>query len=295
MSQNIVFDWNSKAVNVITHSYWTGYIPALVVGGVISDKFGGKLVLTVSMFTSCILLLVVPRIATDSKGNYIVFGIMRALFGLFTGPTLPAANTLISFWAPLSDRGKLCAMVYCTSQLAVVLNLALTNAIIVYWNSWQTVFYVYAIVGLIWAVLWYFFCFSDPWDNPYMDEEEFNFLDNNLKPHVITGNKPIPWISLFTCVHFYVFLFAHCSHIFLWHTIRDDVPLYTHSVLQFDIDDTPLARHLPYILTAILVNCLGHITDYLVIHELVSLTNVRIILSIFGKFYNFENVSYVLL
>lgn len=286
VSSNL-YNWESTSYNFIRSSYWIGYALTLVPGGVLSDKFGGKSVITGSTITSCFFILVLPKITKVFGGNYIVLGSAQILLGIFVGPVLPAANTMISFWAPLTDRGKLCALVYCASQMSIVLNNALTKAIIVHWMSWESVFYFYAILGLIWVFLWHCFCFSNPWDNPYMDEEEFNFLDQNLAQHVTPGNKPIPWSSLFTCIHFYVFVLAHCSHRALWHTFLHDIPIFIESVLKFSFDEFPAMKIVPYILMVILLNCFGHFVDYLVTYDFVSLSNIRKMFAIFGKFKKF--------
>lgn len=275
---------------IIRDSFWLGYIVSCFLGGIYSDKRGGKNIVTLSTVTTCIVLLLTPTLTKVTNGNYKVLAAMRVLFGFFTGPVYSATNTIISFWVPACVRGRSCAIVYSITPLSVLLSNVLTNAIIEHWNSWESVFYFFPIVSLVWVLPWSCYCFSNPWENPYMDEEEFNFLDNNLKPDVTPGSKPIPWISLLTCIHLYPYLFSHCSHIGLWHAIKDDIPLYMTNVLKIDLNELPGIRIVPLVFVTVVTNGLGYFADYLVVERNISLTSTRKILTTFGKFSNFENL-----
>lgn len=245
--------------------------------------------MTLSTVTTCIVVLLTPVITKSSGGNYIALAFMRILFGTFTGPVYSASNTIVSHWGPVSVRGILSGILYSATPISVMLNNILTNKIITYWNSWESVFYFYSIVSIIWVIPWNFYFFSNPWDNPYMDEEEFNFLDKNLKPDVTPGNKRIPWISLLTCIHLYPYLLGHVSHISLWRAVQAEIPLYMTNVLKIDLKQISYVKYLPLLLMAIASICLGFFVDYLVQNKDISLTSIRKMLTTFGKFKNLQN------
>jgi ACS family sodium-dependent inorganic phosphate cotransporter len=50
------------------------------------------------------------------------------------------------------------------------------SGIILQYEGWPTVFYIFGGVGLLWFVLWCVLCYNDPSSHPFISEEEKAYL-----------------------------------------------------------------------------------------------------------------------
>ena len=64
--------------------------------------------------------------------------------------------------------------------------------------SWPSVFYFTGCLGLLWSILWFYFCFDSPEKHPTISEREKNFIlastgsDKDKK----SAKKEIPWKNI---------------------------------------------------------------------------------------------------
>ena len=82
MLQNGTFNWDRKMQGHLLAAYFYGYVVTQLIGGIISDKIGGKLLLLLGLLLTSILTLLSPTIAV--YGGFIAFFIVRLLEGMFS-------------------------------------------------------------------------------------------------------------------------------------------------------------------------------------------------------------------
>jgi MFS transporter, ACS family, solute carrier family 17 (sodium-dependent inorganic phosphate cotransporter), other len=78
------FDWSKKEQGLLLSAYFYGYIFPNLLGGVLSQKFGGRIVIFIAMFLSAIITGLSPLAASDNFifmfGSRVVLGIMGVSF-----------------------------------------------------------------------------------------------------------------------------------------------------------------------------------------------------------------------
>ena len=126
------------------------YLFTQFLGGVLSSKFGAKVVLAVGFLGSSTANVLTP-IATKQSWQLAVF--MRVVSGLFEGVTFPAMNVLWGKWAPPLERSRLCGIAFAGCYLGSFAALPVWGALCAH-GHWEDLFYISGGSGIAWTVLW---------------------------------------------------------------------------------------------------------------------------------------------
>ena len=147
---------------------WT-YSILQIPGGLIADKLPTRILYTV--------ILSLWSLATLVQGfvnSFLSFIGIRASIGVFEAPSFPTNNLIVSRWFPEQERASAIA-VYTSGQF---LGLAfLTPVLIAIQNAvgWRGLFIISGIIGLVWALVWYFF-YRDPQNSKSTSKEELEYI-----------------------------------------------------------------------------------------------------------------------
>lgn len=116
---------------------------------------------------------------------------MRFLFGAGEAGALPNTARVVRRWFPLPSRGRIQGWVTTTSLLggAVAPYLA---AYLIKHVGWRETFYLFGIVGAVWALLFYLWYRDDPAMHPGVNAGEIDLL--GAEPVATPEEHPaIPW------------------------------------------------------------------------------------------------------
>lgn len=148
---------------------WT-YSSLQIPGGILVDYVRPRILYPI--------ILVLWSIATLVQGFVNSIGALigcRAAIGAFEAPSYPCNNKIVTSWFPEKERASAIA-VYTSGQF---IGLAfLTPALILIQSAmgWRGLFIVSGIIGIIWALVWYFF-YRDPKNHGSINEEELNYIE----------------------------------------------------------------------------------------------------------------------
>ena len=95
------FNWDAKTQGFILGGMALGNIFTVFLGGLLSEKFGGKLLFSVGIMLSACFSLLVP-IAAKTSTILLIF--IRALQGACQGPLIPAFHNMAHKWFPLQEK-----------------------------------------------------------------------------------------------------------------------------------------------------------------------------------------------
>jgi MFS family permease len=147
---------------IFTLSYGLFEIP----GGWMGDRFGPRRVLTRivvwwSAFTSL----------TGVIANFGQLLTVRFLFGAGEAGAYPNSSAAISRWFPTVERARAHGLVWMASRLggalAPLLVIPLQSAF-----GWRSVFHIFSVIGLVWAVGWFIWFRDDPREKSGVNEAE---------------------------------------------------------------------------------------------------------------------------
>ncbi len=97
------YRYDNVDVGVISSAFFIGYFFLQILGGVLTNRYGGHPVLLVGVLLPSLTTLVTPPFA-GNKGMLVV---MRIITGLFEGMAYPSLQALAGAWAPIEQRSQI--------------------------------------------------------------------------------------------------------------------------------------------------------------------------------------------
>ncbi|KAF5270577.1 hypothetical protein FQR65_LT05475 [Abscondita terminalis] len=267
-----LYHWNEKIQGLVLSSFYWGYVLTHLPGGVIAEKFGGKYTVGLSVFSTALFTLVTPAVVKAGDWQWLI--VLRIFVGLGEGITFPALSAMISKWVPLCERSRIGTLVYSGAQMGNVIGNALSGFIIDSTKSWESVFYVFGVFGIVWFILWVILCYSDPDSHPFITDQEKNFLEKELTG-ISKDNRKIPWKRIFSSTPLWALVVAQLGHDWGLFTMISDLPKYMKSVLKFNVKQSGIWASLPYLVMWIVAMFSGWLCDYLIVKGYMKITFAR--------------------
>ena len=167
-------------VGAFTISYAVFEIPS----GAMGDRVGARAVLTRiviwwSAFTSL----------TGAVTNYFLLLLTRFLFGAGEAGAYPNSSSSISRWFPTAERARAHGFVWMASRIGGAISPLLVVPIQQRYG-WRASFWVFGVVGIIWAVVWFAWYRDHPSQKPGVTRQEMEEIGASAKPPEHHG---LPW------------------------------------------------------------------------------------------------------
>jgi MFS family permease len=180
------------AMGVVMSTWYWGYALCQLPAGWLADRWGSRSALVVFAVLWSLLTGVVG-LATGLPGLLLLWGAMGcAQAGIF-----PCATKAIGTLFPATQRAFASGMLACCMALGAAIAPALTAKLLGPLGlSWQAIFALYAIPGLIWAAV--FAARVPPLEQPPPSQEE---PDDWAMPPPPPAEEPIRWTKLVTDGH----------------------------------------------------------------------------------------------
>nr|XP_032517374.1 putative inorganic phosphate cotransporter [Danaus plexippus plexippus] len=143
------FDWSMQIQSVILSSFLWGYIFLQIPAGELAARFGGMILITISIGINATLSLLTPLAAL--YGGWQLLCACRVLQGLSQGFIFPSIHTLIGNWVPLEERSRLATIIFgvnwTAKELRVIINCAMDAPKMP--TPWKAIFTSLPFISLI--------------------------------------------------------------------------------------------------------------------------------------------------
>ncbi len=164
---------------IFTLAYCLFEIPS----GILGDRIGARRVLTRivlwwSAFTSI----------TGLAMGYNSLLLTRFLFGAGEAGAFPNSCIVVARWFPVPERGRAFGIMLAAAQVGGALSPVLVVPIQMHYG-WRASFYVFGIIGVLWAVLWYRWYRESAAEKPGVPQQE---LDEAPAP-MAAVHRTLPW------------------------------------------------------------------------------------------------------
>ena len=184
--------------SVFAWAYALGGVP----GGWLGDRFGPR-----KMLTLMVLFWSVMTMATAHAIGFVSLIAIRFVFGLGESGAWPTATRGMQHWYPKSERGFVngathSAALFATSAVPLI-GVAIMRA-----YGWRSVFHIFGVFGIAWAVLWYFIYRDRPENHKSVNAAELAYIRDaaNQGGTAVpaetqkseTKKNPVPWGRLLT-------------------------------------------------------------------------------------------------
>ena len=188
------FGFTDVTIGWILAAFQLAYAMFQIPGGWLGDRFGPRkalagVVLWWSTFTA---LTVVSWNATSMI-------VMRFLFGMGEAGAFPIATRSLSRWMLPSERGWAQGVTHAGSRLGGALTPMLVVWMIAQWG-WRAPFVIFALIGIIWAIFWFWYYRDSPNDHKGVNEEERELIAQALGRRSTAGKAKanVPWKQILT-------------------------------------------------------------------------------------------------
>ncbi|CAB4422379.1 unnamed protein product [Rhizophagus irregularis] len=183
------FGWSSTTQGLVLSSFFVGYLTTQVLGGALADKFGGKWVLGVAAVGWTTFTLLTPSAAKLGL-NYLLS--CRILLGIAEGACFPSVHSLIASWAPLEERSRAVAIITSSNHFGSIIAFPVSTWLGSGPWGWESIFWVFGTVGVIWSLIWQIYGGSDPSTYPGISKEELDLIlkDNHKESRSYYSSLP---------------------------------------------------------------------------------------------------------
>jgi ACS family sodium-dependent inorganic phosphate cotransporter-like MFS transporter 5 len=220
---------------------------------------------------SCFTLL--TPLAADLASTHWIGAIIIARIGLGIGEgvNFPALNHLTGVWAPKEERTRLSTFMSTGLELGTLVALLLGPLISIK-LGWEWTFYIFGVMGIIWAFFFVFVTSATPEDHICMSDYEKKYLQKSLieeEASANTKNKAGTDLTLklfweiMTNKGVWAVIVAHTCYNYGWYVLLSFLPrLFLDLGVSFE--NVGYITMLPYILVAIGSNVSGQLSDFLI-------------------------------
>ncbi len=202
------------ALAVFGYAYAVFEIP----GGWLADKIGPRrvlmrIVLWWSFFTA----------ATGWVTGAASLIAVRGLFGAGEAGAFPGMTRMLTTWLPKGERERAQSLIW----LATRFSGALTPLLVVWLISvltWQRMFEVFGIIGIIWAFFFYRWFRDDPAKHPAVNKAELALLPPASETAV--AHEGVPWGKIFSNSNVWLLSISYMCLAYGWWFYVNWLPTY---------------------------------------------------------------------
>jgi len=195
--------------------------------GWLGDKLGAKkvlirVVLWWSFFTA----------ATGWAWNYASLLVMRFLFGAGEAGCFPNLTKAFSTWLPSVERTRAQAIMWMGARWGGAFTPLLVVTVMAFVN-WRTAFLFFALLGVVWTVIFYFWFRDNPRDHRGFNAAELELLKENEQN--VQGHGNVPWRTLVTRPTMWLLWAQYFCLSYGWYFYVTWLPTYLRDVRGMEI------------------------------------------------------------
>ena len=212
--------------------------------GALGDHFGHRKILaTIVLWWSAFTAF------TGLAGGLASLLVIRFMFGIGEAGSSPCSTGVISRWFEKSEVGKAQGYVWAASRMGGALTPFVVIPVMM-WVGWRAAFYLLGALGVVWAVIWYWYYrdSSDSGDSRVSRESR----ETSLSWSLLFGNRQF-WLI---CGMYFFYAFGSWFF-FSW------FPTFMELGRGFDKTELTYAVAVPFIMSMIGNIAGGHLTDKL--------------------------------
>ena len=238
--------------SAFTFAYAMLEIPA----GWLADRFGPRLMLTRVVVWWSLLTAI-----TGFTGGFVSLLVVRFLFGAGEAGVFPGLSRVFSRWLPSDWRGNAFGLAVMTALLGGALTQKLTAHLLgTLHGDWRMIFYLYALAGIVWAVVWYFWFRDEPHHHPSVNAAELAIIGTRPPAQ----HPPVPWKNILCSRPLLLLCGMYFSVIYGWYFFLTWMPKYLMEARGFNLKTTGWLAMLPLLCMAVGVATGGFASDALV-------------------------------
>lgn len=257
------FGWSNTTKGWVLSSFFLGYLFAQIPGSWVTNRFGGRIVLGVSMVWWSLITLLTPLAATSS---FTLLIIARVAMGLGEAAVTPCLYNLAARWLQPHERARSLTIMIGGIPMGTLAALVFSGWLLER-SPWPVMFYIFGAIGIVFAFFWFRMIHGSPADHPSITAEEISLLSG---PAAITSGtagsswSEVPWRRILRTPAVWALIANHfCSNWSLY-VLLSWLPSYFKTFAGLGIGSIGLFSAAPWLILFIVANIAGLLADRLV-------------------------------
>ncbi|KAK7100474.1 voltage-gated purine nucleotide uniporter SLC17A9-like isoform X1 [Littorina saxatilis] len=218
--------WDKTESGTVLSAFFWGYTMTQFLGGYLSDRIGGDIVLPIAACLWSMITFWTPQLAylsTDKHTALYMVVLSRVFLGICQGFHYPGMTSIISRKVHEQERSLTYSLVAAGSHCGTLLTGSI-GSILMDRYGWGMPFYVIGMCGILWMLCMRYFLVA-------RHRQRYINLGPNGSPVVSMGAKDsqsVPWITLFTKSAFWSLLIGHFCENNAFYILLSWLPTFFH-------------------------------------------------------------------
>jgi len=232
--------FSKEQMGYVFSAFVLAYALFEIPSGYLGDRFGARTVLMRivvwwSFFT----------IATGWAMSFASMLVTRFMFGSGEAGCFPNLTKPLTTWLPSDERVRAQGILWMAARWGGAFTpLLVVNALKV--MSWRSAFGLFGAIGLIWAVLFYFWYRDNPRDNKIIDAAELQMIE--ATQHLASGHAAVPWRRLIHSRQVWLLCLQYFCLSYGWYFYITWLPTYLQEGRHLSLGHSALLSTLPLFL-----------------------------------------------
>jgi len=250
------FGWTAKERGLVSAAFFWGYTLTQTPAGYLCTKYGGTRVLLAGVVLWSLGTLVAPPAANL---GILALCMTRLFVGLGEGLAPSSVTNIMAGKIPDTERARAVSTVFGGLDVGSALGLLICGPLMKYYG-WQSVFYLFAVLGFVWACVWPLFkptaCIDD------VEKEQASMHSNFQAKH--GKSLSMPYGEFLRSLPVWAIIVAHFCYNWGYYTLLAWLPSYFELSLGLDVANSSLLTLIPYITMTLMTPIVGPVADKLV-------------------------------
>lgn len=247
---------------LLASAFFFGYVPFAFVGGWLSDKYGPRWIMGIaiawwSLFTAL----------TAAGTNFIVFFIVRVLFGFGEGPQGSVSTKTMRNWFPQRQMSTAMGISQAATPLGGAIGTPVVVALIAV-ADWRWAFIILGLFGIVCTIGWFAVVRDTPEVHPWARQADIDDQRERLTEAVkVAEDDSVAVPSMWRYVRMPIVLvtaIAFFGYAWVLYTFLTWFPVYLTEARGLALSDIAIAGSIPWICGVIGLVTGGLVTDAIV-------------------------------
>jgi MFS transporter, ACS family, glucarate transporter len=208
--------------------------------GLLGDRFGVRATLT-----RIVVAWSVFTALTGAAWSFLSLWVFRFLFGAGEAGCFPNLTRMLSTWLPERARLRAQALMWACSRWAGAFTPLLVLQL-VRWQGWRWAFVALAVLGFVWAAIFYWWFRDDPATHPAVNPEELELLRDARA--LTTEQGEAKWYRVLLQRPVLILLMQYFCFSLVWYFYVTWLPLYLHEGRNLPLWEAGSLSMLPLLL-----------------------------------------------
>ena len=244
--------WNKQISGMALSAFFCGYVLTNVLGGSLSDRIGGQIVICYTSFGWGVLTFMLPYLArTESllhTGTTSVL-FVRFLTGVCQGVFYPSITAILTKHVPTAERSSILGIVMSGTSAGTMFT-GFLGSIIIENYDWSNLFVAIGVVVISWTC----------WLNVLTSSTITT--SNNTPKCDPKPQESVPWMKLCTKPAFWALLISYFLNNYCFYNLLSWAPLYFHDA--FPESKGWVFNVVPWIVSFVFNVASGYVADIMI-------------------------------